>query len=325
MDTEGNCKFCPGKCSWNIHKNVPFVYAIEKISVTKTHEELRQKWAKAQGDKFDVEEMLERIGQKFGQQQEEVLNTIERINAAIEELEDIAHNPRFMTDVQYIQNLIEAEKSELKPGYAERIAHLSYQRDLAVTMEQAKDPNFDPFEQYRDGKWSKFIEDFNNKYYQQKTTRVRQQAIRHFNLMLHQQNLITDILDAAERMSGIQRRFIAVALIVAVLTLHLSYGYGAELMCNFIGFLYPAYRSITYNTYRCSKEERIQLFIYWLIFAAFDVLEFFADLLLNVLPFYWLFKCAFLVWCFAPYPANGSRFLYHQVIHPYFAERFMRA
>ncbi|CAG0901396.1 unnamed protein product [Cyprideis torosa] len=363
MGSDGHCNICPGKCYWDIHKNLPYLYVIEKVTVTKTHEDLRQKYAKAQGDRTDKEALLENLAQTFGEQQENVLKIERAINGAIAELHEIAHYPRFMTDVQYIENLIEAERSELKPGYEERIAHLSYQRDLASMMEQAQDPNFDPFTEYRDGKWTKFIEDFNNKYYQQKATRVRQQAIRQFNMMLHRKNLITGFLDAAEKMSRIQRQFIALALIVAVLTLHLSYGYGAELLCNFvgflypsyrtvtcntfrrknpiicllvsygygaellcnfIGFLYPAYRSVTCNTFRCSKEERIQLFVYWLIFAAFDVLEFFAALFLIVFPFYWFFKGAFLVWCFAPLPANGSDFLYHHVIHPHFAERFMR-
>ncbi|CAG0893183.1 unnamed protein product [Cyprideis torosa] len=175
MNSDGHCNICPGKCYWDIHKNLPYSYVIEKVTVTKTHKDLRQKYAKAHGDKTDKEALLENLAQTFGGQQEKVLKIERDINAAIGELHVIAHCPRFMTDVQYIENLIAAEISELKPGFEERIAHLSYQKDLAHTMEQAQDPNFDPFAKYRDGKWSKFIEDFNKKYYQQKATRVRKQ------------------------------------------------------------------------------------------------------------------------------------------------------
>ncbi len=41
----------------------------------------------------------------------------------------------------------------------ERVAHLQDQKALAETVEKAKDPNFDPFKDYRKekGGWKRFI------------------------------------------------------------------------------------------------------------------------------------------------------------------------
>uniref|UniRef100_A0A1B0GP47 Receptor expression-enhancing protein n=1 Tax=Phlebotomus papatasi TaxID=29031 RepID=A0A1B0GP47_PHLPP len=46
--------------------------------------------------------------------------------------------------------------------------------------------------------------------------------------------------------------------------------------------------------------------------------EFFSGFLTSFIPFYWLLKCIFLVWCMAPIQQNGSVFLYHRFIRPFF-------
>ena len=75
--------------------------------------------------------------------------------------QEIAAKPDYMTDVDYIDLLIETEKGETSPGWQERIQHLQNQRDLAVKMNKfAHDPKFDPFQEYRTDKekgWMKYV------------------------------------------------------------------------------------------------------------------------------------------------------------------------
>lgn len=133
---------------------------------------------------------------------------------------------------------------------------------------------------------------------------------------LHEQNKITEYLEKAEKATGVPRLYIALGSTV-VWALYMILGHGAELICNSIGFGYPAYASMK-ALESSTKEDDTRWLTYWVTFAAFSLLEFFSEFILGFVPFYWLVKCLFLMWCFAPIPNNGSQFLYNKFIRPVF-------
>jgi receptor expression-enhancing protein 5/6 len=133
---------------------------------------------------------------------------------------------------------------------------------------------------------------------------------------LQEPNKVTEILALAEQKTGVKRLYLFSGG-VGVIALWLIFGYGAQLLCNLIGFAYPAYVSVKAIESPQTGDDTKWL-MYWVVFALFSVVEFFSDILLNWFPLYWLVKCAFLIWCFLPIAGNGTNTIYYRVVRPIF-------
>ncbi|XP_066492525.1 receptor expression-enhancing protein 6-like [Tiliqua scincoides] len=137
-----------------------------------------------------------------------------------------------------------------------------------------------------------------------------------FQGFLERPGLVGDLLSSLEGKTGVQRHYLATGFI-AFLGLYLMFGYGASLLCNLIGFVYPAYVSIKAIESSTKDDDTIWL-TYWVVYGTFSIAEFFSDTFLYWFPFYYAGKCLFLLWCMAPVSWNGSQVLYHSFIRPWF-------
>ncbi|XP_053556630.1 receptor expression-enhancing protein 6 isoform X1 [Bombina bombina] len=133
---------------------------------------------------------------------------------------------------------------------------------------------------------------------------------------LNGDSVVSRLLGKVEEKTGIKKYYLATGS-VCTLGLYLIFGYGASLVCNLIGFVYPAYTSIKAIESADKKDDTIWL-TYWVVYGVFSVVEFFSDIFLFWFPFYYLGKCAFLLWCMAPFSWNGSQILYDRFIRPFF-------
>ena len=66
-----------------------------------------------------------------------------------------------------------------------------------------------------------------------------------------------------------------------------------------LGFVYPAYCSVRALESR-SKDDDTKWLTYWVVFALFSVIEFFSDILVGWVPFYWLTKVT-IIFCYLLY------------------------
>ncbi|XP_059244480.1 receptor expression-enhancing protein 6 isoform X4 [Mustela nigripes] len=109
-----------------------------------------------------------------------------------------------------------------------------------------------------------------------------------FERLLEQRNLATEALGALEAKTGVDKRYLAAGA-ATLLSLYLLFGFGASLLCNVIGFVYPAYASIK-AIESPSKDDDTVWLTYWVVYGLFGLAEFFSDLLLSWFPFYYAGK-----------------------------------
>ena len=88
-----------------------------------------------------------------------------------------------------------------------------------------------------------------------------------------------------------------------------------HVIIDLIGFVYPLYASIKAVETK-DKDDDTQWLTYWIIFSIFKITEGVADFLISFIPFYFLLKAFFLVWCYHP-STKGAQQVYNAVIKPY--------
>lgn len=131
---------------------------------------------------------------------------------------------------------------------------------------------------------------------------------------LHEDNSVTRVLAQIEAKTNVKRVHIVLGFML-VHAVYLIFGHFAELLCNVIGFLYPAYVSIK-AVESSPKDDDTQWLTYWIIFALFNLVEFFSSTITKYFPIYWLVKCAFLLWLYLPMTL-GAQKLYYNFVRPF--------
>eukprot|EP01135_Chromosphaera_perkinsii_P003822 Nk52_evm15s256 gene=Nk52_evmTU15s256 len=101
----------------------------------------------------------------------------------------------------------------------------------------------------------------------------------------------------------------------AAVLLSMLYGICANLIVNLVGFIYPAYASFkALETKR--KDDDVQWLTYWVVFAAFSIVDYFVGFFLSWTGVYYPFKVVFLLWCYLP-QTMGAMLLYEKFIRPF--------
>ena len=122
------------------------------------------------------------------------------------------------------------------------------------------------------------------------------------------------VLQSAQEATGVEKLYL-VASGAALVLLLLLVGFGAGLICNVVGFVYPALCSFRAIESRDKKDD-VQWLTYWVVYACFILVEVFADFLLYWIPFYYAFKLGFLLWLFMP-STLGASFLFLHFLAPF--------
>merc|ERR1711959_395957 len=122
-----------------------------------------------------------------------------------------------------------------------------------------------------------------------------------------------EALQTLQDKTGIKKLYLA-AGVALVVTIIIFFGFGAGLLCNFVGFVYPAYASFKSLEANDVNEDRLWL-TYWVVYSCFCLIEGFLEYVLFWVPFYYPIKLAFLCYLFLP-QTKGAVQLYEKFLRP---------
>lgn len=141
MNEFGNCRICPRKCYWSEHRNHPYLIEYKLVTETRTVEDLKQKYHKAVEGKATAEKMMRSLEESLQKVHLQVLTMIKQAQHSVRRLDEIALKPNPLTEVEYIEVLIESEKRGAKPGYQQRIHYYEEAKRQAEMLSRVKDEN----------------------------------------------------------------------------------------------------------------------------------------------------------------------------------------
>uniref|UniRef100_A0A671X106 Septin-type G domain-containing protein n=1 Tax=Sparus aurata TaxID=8175 RepID=A0A671X106_SPAAU len=137
MESDGYCGECRKRnksCIWSVHSNQKYKWEYREVKEKRTIEALQKKFNQAKNDKKPVEAMISTLKAEYDRVQAEVVKLMETSGKCLNRLKEIALKPDPLSTTEYIDMLIEGEKSEGKSGWKQRVQSLMTIRDRAETL-----------------------------------------------------------------------------------------------------------------------------------------------------------------------------------------------
>ena len=147
---DGSCKECPNNCHWSKHVNDAYRFETQYETVEKEYDEIRERFNVAVEGQSEAEAVIKQVEQDFHETNRVVLRFVAEMQRGIKKLSEIALKKDPLQQVDYLDLLIESEKSQAKPGWKDRVRALQKTRDTAVQINRLGKPGFDPWKEYRE-------------------------------------------------------------------------------------------------------------------------------------------------------------------------------
>ena len=125
---------------------------------------------------------------------------------------------------------------------------------------------------------------------------------------------IQEHMNIIEKRTEINPKVLVGGLVVALI-LTTTKWFSSYVTC-LVGVVCPTYMSLKAID-STEDDDDIQYLTYWVVYGLFSVFDIFTSFLINMIPFYYTLKLAFLIWLFMP-NFKGAVYIYKWVIAPLF-------
>jgi hypothetical protein len=136
--TNDHCTVCPGKCHWTEHKNLRYKIVYSEKIETRTFDDILKRYKIAKDGKNVKEQVIQALNNDLRGVCEKLFYDIQQAQQSLKRLDEIALKPNPLTEVQYIELLIESEKQQTKSGWEERVKYLEEAKECARYLSNMK-------------------------------------------------------------------------------------------------------------------------------------------------------------------------------------------
>ena len=153
MDNGGienaKCRVCVQGCHWKKHINMPYYFTIKTTTVTKTSDQLKQRYQDANGRIQSAQQIVNGIVDEFEAVQITIIGITDVLRRSIDKLNEIALKPTSLSTSDYIDVLIQSERTAGEPGWQDREKNLIEVKQRVISLVQIADDGYDPFEGFK--------------------------------------------------------------------------------------------------------------------------------------------------------------------------------
>ena len=145
-----SCTQCPNRCIWHIHRNICYILVQNEITETSTLFDLKARYQAASGKKLTAEQVYQKVHEELEAIETEIKAMMSMISTSLNRLQEIALKNNPMSQIEYLDILIESEINEATPGWQERLKVLRDFRQQAQNIYDISQGEYDPFKTYRE-------------------------------------------------------------------------------------------------------------------------------------------------------------------------------
>ena len=144
------CKECAGKCPPTSHTNVSYYYKEELERVLDVLEDVKTHFEEAKGRKATSKDVCAQLHLELNATEARVKATVSEIAGSLNKLQEIGLNADRMSQVTYIENLIEQEKQKTSRGSSNTLRMLRSIHKELKSIHDIREGIYDPFKDYRE-------------------------------------------------------------------------------------------------------------------------------------------------------------------------------